>query len=259
MTVPGLSQYWFKGNLRPTNPDGGAETFIALGTTGSETFQLISIGDVHVLDDDWANLDGSDQAVQYHGIANIENIEEGGSWRRIEVWMAEDGGGDGAIVYVGNLDDPDIFDDTDGGALSQEARDKFAIKQEDLRTTIAPVIGGESTASLDTSVQYIMQVGADGSDQIVVNDNDGFLTTTLDVAGATIVVQALEGLTEGTEGTTVSLFDADMVTGGDSLNLVLPDELIERKNGVGSGPTPFFFAHSETVVILLHLRLSPLN
>jgi len=316
----GLAQYWFKGNMRPTNPDGGVEAFQDVGTTGNETFPLMnpgggaivndttwfagsqnpnlvsgvvlptyppevtsfpgwngdqygvkfigevfirengehlirdgiddftmiaidvdgngeldtldeitsddigqvgasSIDDVHVLDDDWANLDGSSQDALFHGIADFEGIEGEGSWRKIEIWMSEDGGGDGAIVYMGHLDDPDIFDDTNGGALTQEEIDAFAIKQEDLRTTIAPIIGGKSSAALATDVQYIVEANADGADQIVVNDAEGTLETTLDVAGATIVVKG-DGLAEGTS---INLFDADILTGTDSLNLMFDD------------------------------------
>ena len=305
-TVPGLAQYWFKGNMRPGDANGGPEAYLDVGTEGNENYPLInpnglpivndttwfrgsqgqvltgvdlpnyppeiagtagwngdqygvkfigevfitedgeylirdgiddftmvaidtdgngvldeldalingdegsiggnSLGDVHVLDDDWANLDGGDQTVDYHGLAVIENIPEGGDWRKIEVWMGEDGGGDGAIVYMGNVNDPDIFDDTAGGALSQAERDKFAIKQENLQTEITPIVGGKSSASLNTDVNYIIQAGPDGADQIAVSDLDGALATTLDVAGATVVIQAQEGLQEGT---TISLFDAD--------------------------------------------------
>jgi hypothetical protein len=198
-----------------------------------------SIEDVHVLDDDWADLNGASQEIQYHGIADFEGIDGEGEWRKIEIWMSEEGGGDGAIVYMGNLDDEDIFNDLEGGPLSQEEIDKFAIKQEDLRTTIAPVIGGKSAAALDSDVHYIVQANADGADQIVVDDAEGSLETTLDVAGATIVVQG-DGLAEGTS---ISLFDADILTGTDSLNLMFDDpgqwDVSQIASGVitfGSGP-----------------------
>ena len=198
--------------------------------------QQDSIGDVHVLDDDWANLDGSDQALEYHGIAEIEGIAAGGEWRKIEIWTAEGGGGDGGILYVGNLDDPDIFDDLDGGALSQEQRDKFVVRPEQLRTTIPELVGGKADAALDPSIEYIMQVNSDGSDQIVVDDRDGVLTTSLDVSGATVVVREGEGLEDGA---VITLFDVDTVTGLDSFNLVLEDESQWDLSGLSNGQITF--------------------
>ena len=195
-----------------------------------------SIDDVHVLDDDWANLDGSDQDVSYHGLAEIENVGADGEWRKIEVWMAEGGGGDGGIVYMANLDDPDVFDDTNGAALTQEERDKFVIRPEQLRTTVAELVGGEATASLDATVEYVMQVNADGADQIAIDDGDGVLTTTLDVSDATIVISSGEGLEDGA---TFTLFDADNVTGIESLNLVFGDASQWDTSNLASGQITF--------------------
>ncbi len=171
--------------------------------------------DVLVNDDDWANIDGGDQSVEFHGLAEIENIDGDGEWRKIELWMSEGGGGDAGIVYMGNLDDPDIFDDTDGGGLSQEARDQFVIRPETLRSEVAAITGGDSAASLRTDVNYVVQATADGSDGFVVNDGDGVLTTSLDVSGATMTVVG-DGLSDGDE---IVLFSADSITGTDSLNI----------------------------------------
>jgi hypothetical protein len=81
-----------------------------------------------------------------------------------------------------------------------------------------------------------MQAGADGSDQIAVDDNDGFLQTSLDVAGATIVVKALEGLENGTA---VTLFEADTLTGTDSLNLMFDDASMWDVSQIASGVITF--------------------
>ncbi len=143
-------------------------------------------GDILVLDDDWANIDGSDQTADFHGFANFENISADGDWRKIEIWMSEGGGGDAGIVYMGRFDDPDIFDDTNGGALTQEERDAFVIRNDQLRTTVAVVESADASAELSTNVEFVMQVGPDGNDQISVNDNDGIYTTTLGVADATV-------------------------------------------------------------------------
>ena len=177
---------------------------------------LGQIGDVLVLDDDWANLDGSNQEAQYHGIAEFENVPADGEWRKIEIWMSEGGGGDGAILYGGSLDDENIFDDTIGDALSQEERDAFVIRNDQLRSTVSVVESANSAAELATNVEYVLQVNADGSDQFSVDDSDGVFTTTLNVAGANILVEAGEGIADGAEFT---IFDADNLAGLDTLNL----------------------------------------
>jgi len=170
----------------------------------------VSFGDVHVLDDDWANLDGGDQQADFHGVAEIEGIAADGEWRKIEIWTAEGGGGDGGIVYMGDLDDENIFDDTNGGGLTQEERDMFVIRPENLRTQTNEILSGNSTASLSGDVEYVMEIGPDGNDVIRVDDLEGVLTTTLDVQDATVRLVAGEGLEEGT---VVTIFDADTVTG----------------------------------------------
>lgn len=133
------------------------------------------------------------------------------------------------------------LDEVLDAALPPEARDAFLVKQEDLRTTITPVIGGASAATLDPDVHYIVQANADGADQIVVDDAEGSLVTSLDVSGATIVVRD-DGLTEGTS---INLFGADSISGTDSLNLVFSDasqwDVSNLANGVitfGSGGGP---------------------
>ena len=55
-----------------------------------------------------------------------------------------------------------------------------------------------------------MEIGPDGNDVIRVDDLEGVLTTTLDVQDATVRLVAGEGLEEGT---VVTIFDADTVTG----------------------------------------------
>ena len=64
-----------------------------------------SIGDVHILDDLVGTLNGgrSDRDEESHGLATIENVGPDGEWRKIEVWMAESGSLDAAILYMGCL------------------------------------------------------------------------------------------------------------------------------------------------------------
>ena len=97
------------------------------------------------------------------------------------------------------------------------------------------MVGGKSAAALQTDVHYIVQANADGTDQIIVDDADGTLETTLDVTGATIVVQG-EGLAEGTS---INLFDADILTGTDSLNLMFDDPGQWDVSQIGSGVITF--------------------
>lgn len=224
--------------------NGELDALNDLATTDVGTIGGASLDDVHVLDDDWANADGGSQAPEFHGFAEFENISADGDWRKIEVWMGEGGGGDAGVLYMGDLADPDIFSEVDevlDAPLSPEARDAYLVKQENLRTTITPVIGGASAATLDGDVHYIVQANADGSDQIIVDDADGTLVTSLDVSGATIVIRA-DGVAEGTA---ISLFDADSLTGTDTLNLVFDDasqwDVSDLANGVitfgaGGGP-----------------------
>jgi hypothetical protein len=193
-------------------------------------------GDILVLDDDWANLDGSSQESQYHGFALFENIDGDGEWRQIEIWMSEAGGGDGGILYMGNLDDPDIFDDLNPDALTQEERDKFVIRNEDLRSVVSQVVSGDADAELRTDVEFVMQVAPEGNDQFAVDDGDGLYTTTLDVDGATVRVQ-IEG--ELQDGAAFTLFDADNLAGIDSLNLLLDDPSLWDLSNLGAGQIIF--------------------
>ena len=132
--------------------------------------------------------------------------------------MSEGGGGDAGILFWGNLDDPDIFDDTNGNALSQEEIDTFVIRNDQLRSVVSVVESADSSAGLKTNVAYVLQAGADGNDQISVDDSDGVYTTTLDVAGVTIIVEAGEGIAEGTE---FKIFEADNIIGTALLLLLL--------------------------------------
>ena len=174
--------------------------------------------DVLVHDDDWANADGSSQPVDFHGFAEIENVGPEGDWRRIEIWMSEGGGGDAGIVYMANLDDPDIFDDLSEEALTEEQRDAFLIPPENLRSVVASIESADAAASLD-EFEYVIQVGPDGNDAIAVGDNGGIFNTSLDVAGATITVE-LEG--DVAEGTTFQILDADNILNAGDLTLNLP-------------------------------------
>jgi len=179
-----------------------------------------AIGDVIVFDDSWSNIDGSNQMEETHGLATFENIPEGGEWRKIEIWMSEAGGGDAGIVYAGEPDDPDIFDQTSVDGISQQQIDAYVIRNDEFRSTALRLESGESAGALNPGVEYILQVGSDASDRFVIDDGNGVLTTTLDVAGAEITVQVDGTLSDGSE---YQIFDADNVTGSDSLTLNFAD------------------------------------
>ena len=187
--------------------------------------------DVVIHDNDWANIDGSDQIADI-GYANFTNIDTGGEWRKIEIWMSEGGGGDGGILYAGSLKDPDIWDDRDPNALTQDQRDKFVLRPDQIRTQIESILSGEANAKLRDDVTYVVQVGNGDGDRIVVNDRAGVLTTSLDLAGATIRVKALDGLAEGTSW---MLFDADSITGADTVNWLFDDPALWDLSQIGSG------------------------
>lgn len=201
--------------LLAIDQDGNGE-LDDLDILSSADVGLGPIGDVLVLDDDWATLDGGSQEAQYHGIADFENVPAEGEWRKIEIWMSEGGGGDGGILYGGSLDDENIFDDTNGDPLSPEERDAFVIRNDQLRSVVSVVESANAAAELADNVEYVVQVNADGSDQFSVDDSDGLFTTTLDVSDANILVQAGEGIAEGAEFT---IFDADNLVGLDTLNI----------------------------------------
>lgn len=177
-------------------------------------------GDVLVLDDDWADIDGGSQTVDYHGLAEFENVPADGDWRAIEIWMSEGSGGDAAILYMANTDDENLFDETNMDALTQEERDAFVVRNDRLRSTASFVASGKASAALRDDVEYVMQVSADGNDQFVIDDNGGVYDTTLSVENATVRV-FIEGELE--PGTTIELFDADSIVGTESFTLLLDD------------------------------------
>ena len=195
------------------------------------------IGDVIVLDDDWANVRGGGQDAQYNGIATFEDIDAGGEWRSIEVWMAENGGGDSGILYMGRVDDPDIFDPNATGDLSQEERDAFMVRPDQLRGVGVGLTGADASAKLSEAVEYIVEVGTDGNDQFSVDDNGGLYNTSIDVWNALIRIEAGEGIEDGTQFT---LFAANSIVGDDSLTLLFEDESKwSYANGIltyGEGP-----------------------
>ena len=222
--------------------DGNGELdefdFLSSADVGAAGF-----GDVLVLDDDFANIDGSSQQERFHGLANIEDIPADGAWRRIEVWMSAAENRDGAILYMANLEDPDIFDtddEFDTNAPSQEQRDKFVIRNDQLRTTASVVESANAAAGLRTDVEYVVQVGADGNDQFSIDNNDGVYTTTLDVSNVNLLIEAGEGLAEGTD---FKIFDVDNLVGLDTLTITAEGfDLTKLAEGIITfgAPVPMF-------------------
>ncbi len=178
-------------------------------------------GDIYIHDDDWANIDGSDQP--NNGFFTFRNVPAGGEWREIEVWSSEEGGGDGGVLYFGSLDDDDIWDDTSDAALIAVQRDKFVVPNSALRTTLpGDILEGQSTATLDEGIEYVMKVSSQrlDSDHITVFDGGGGLTTTLDVTSSTIRIEADGELVQGDEW---AIIVADNLIGTDDLDIIVPE------------------------------------
>ena len=184
------------------SPNGGPPGLVLFGEPS---------GDILVLDNDWSNLDGSGNPPDFNAVATFDNIAAGGEWREIEIWMSEGGGGDGGILYMGSLSDPDIFDDLSEDALTQEQIDNYTVPAENLRSLASVIESADAGAALDTTLEYVLQVQADGTnDAIAVEDGGGVFNTTLDVTGAAIRIDAEEGIAEGTS---YHIIDADNIMG----------------------------------------------
>ena len=135
--------------------------------------------------------------------------------------MSEGGGGDAGIIYLGNEDDPDLFDVASEDALTQEQRDKFIVPAENLRGEGIVLLSADADAALSAGLEYAIQVGADGShDSLDIDNNGGLYTTTLDASGGAVKIEAEEGIAEGTA---FQIFGADSVAGTDSLTLIFDD------------------------------------
>ena len=193
-----------------------------------------AFGDIVIHDDDWANVDGSDQP--NNGYATFENIDNGGEWRDIEIWMSEGGGGDAGILYMAKADDEDLWDDSLPDALTQAQRDKFVIRNDQLQTDIPTIASGNSAAALSGDFEFIVQVSSSGNDQIVVDDAGGGLTTSLDVGNATIRVQPVGDLAKNSEFT---LLVADSLLGTSSLTLLFDNPADWDLSGIATGKIKF--------------------
>jgi len=221
--VPGNGEYTFVDGIDDftmlaVDLDGDGE-LTGPGTLINDDLGFAPIDDVVILDDDWVgtNGGGGNGAGNNVAVVEFEGVADGGEWRELELWMAEGGGGDAGILYFGATDDFDP--DPAALPITPEEQAEFLLTADQLQTVTNPLTGGDSAASLSSLVNYVIQATAEGSDTIAVNDAGGVLNTTLDVAGATVTVED-SGLASGTE---VQLFDADMVTGTDALNLNLAD------------------------------------
>ena len=226
-------QVWITGNGDHTFVDGIDDfALVAVDLNGDGTLESLGdladadvpasgdaggFDDIAILDDDWVGTNGGGGNGGGNNIAVVtfSEVSGDGEWRDFEVWMSEEGGGDAGLVFFGKTDefDPDL-------PLTAEQQDEFILKPDQLQTVTNPIISGESNAALRTDVNLVMQVGAAGSDQISVDDQDGVLTTSLDVAGATVTIEDAGDLGDSGE---FLLFDADSITGVDDLILNLPD------------------------------------
>ena len=185
------------------------------------TLDGIADGDIIIADDDWAALDGSGNPEQFNGIVEFDNIAEGGEWRKIEIWMAEGGGGDAGILYMGKTDDPDIFDWTAEGALTDAQRIAYTVPPENLRGEGIVLLSADANATLPAGTEYLVQVAADGTaDALAVDDLGGLYNTTLDVTGVSLNLDVAEGVADGTSFT---IFDAANIVGEDTVTLINAD------------------------------------
>ena len=186
------------------------------------------IGDLIIHDDDWANWNGgsNDGPNGPFGIAEFEDIDNGGSWREIEIWMSEGGGGDAGIFYMANEDDDDLnLDQWDAaGALDAEQRDMYLIPPENLRASVpGDILSGTSTVKLEGgNVEHVFQVSSDllDSDHVIVRDAGGEAVSVIDLSDATIRIEAEGDLVAGDEWV---LFGADELVGEDSVTWVVDD------------------------------------
>ena len=132
--------------------------------------------------------------------------------------MSEGGGGDAGIFYMGRTDDPEIFDFTAEGALTEEQRAQFVVPAENLRAEGIALVSADSNAALTPGTEFVIQVGADGThDSIALDDNDGLFTTTLDVSGVSLSIEAEDGVAEGMM---ITVFGADNIVGEDSVTIL---------------------------------------
>ena len=201
------------------------------------------IGDLIIHDDDWANWNGgsNDGPNGPFGIAEFEDIDNGGSWREIEIWMSEGGGGDAGIFYMANEDDDDLnLDQWDAaGALDASQRDMYLIPPENLRATVpGDITSGTAKATLQTgteegAVNYVMNVSSDllDSDHIIVRDPGGAVVTQLDVTDATIAIEAHGDLVAGDEWV---LFGADELIGEETITWVVDDPTMWDFSGLSN-------------------------
>jgi|GEM_PF-3525379 len=179
--------------------------------------------EVLINDNSWTNALSEGNG----GAAIVEvdfEVEAGGEWLAMEFNMAEGGGGDHGMLYWDVDDEDDFFPTEQGlGVLDIDAL-VFLIPDENLRSQDRELIKADASGSLADEIRQAdvlelqLQVSADGSDQIVLQDltaGDG--TATLDVAGATIRVVPEGDIAEGTE---FQIFAADAVSGVDELTLL---------------------------------------
>ena len=193
---------------------GGLDDVLSNADVGEGAFDEVAI-----IDDAWANVDGGggNGGGNNVSIVEFENISGDGEWRQIELWVAEGGGGDAGVLYFGNTDDFDP--DPTALPLTPEEQADFLLTSDQIRAVTNEITGGNSAAALDTGVNYVVQVDSTGADSFSVDDQGGVLTTTLDVSDATITIEDMD-LAAGTE---VQLFDADNITGTDTLTLNFAD------------------------------------
>ena len=155
---------------------------------------------------------------------DFEDIAEGGEWLAIEFNTGEGGGGDSGMLYWDVFDEDGFFPNDQGeGVLDIDAA-VFMIPDSHLRSSERELLGADAEGSLADTIgqadvlQLELQVSPDGSDTIALQDIAvGEGVATLDVAGATVQIVPSGEIADGTE---FQIFDADVVTGLETFNLI---------------------------------------
>lgn len=183
-----------------------------------------SAEEVLINDNNWtnalSNANGGAPIVE----VDFEGIGSDGEWLAIEFNTGEAGGGDSGMLYWDAMDEDDFFPFEQGEGVLEIDAAVFMIPESNLRSSVRELISADAEGSLAAAIgqadviELELQVGPEGSDQIVLQDlTAGEGVATLDVSGSTVRVIAADGIAEGTE---FQIFGADAVTGLDTFNLI---------------------------------------
>lgn len=179
-------------------------------------------GDIVVHDDDWADWNGGSQPNT--ALVEFENVDAGGEWREIELWMSEGGGGDSGNVFMAFIDDltDDEYDEFDAeDALPAAMIAEYLIPAENLRGTVpGPIESGSFV--VDATGEWDFQVSSKflDSDTLIAQKPEGNAVSIIDLSNATVNLIADSALNPGDE---FVLFVADEIIGEDTVTFVADD------------------------------------